>query len=276
MKFKITLLIVFAGFAMTVCAQNSVDKVLAEIARNNKSIIANNQYQEAQRLTFKTGLTPDNPKVEYDYLPGSPAGAGTQKDFSITQGFDFPTAYGKKSKVSDQQVAKSKFETDAFRQSVLLEAKTYCIELIYRNKLAVELTKRFGRASSVHQNYKAKLDNGQSNILDVSKAALQLLAIKTELQINESERNQVLHKLSELNGGVEIVLQDTIYPSVTVIPAFEEIDSLIEANDPVVKTIKQEKEVAKYQLDLTKSLSLPKIEAGYHCIHPADYGFTGR
>ena len=103
-----------------------------------------------------------------------------------------------------------------------------------------------------------------------------MLAIKTELQINESERNQVLHKLSELNGGVEIVLQDTIYPSVTVIPAFEEIDSLIEANDPVVKTIKQEKEVAKYQLDLTKSLSLPKIEAGYHCIHPADYGFTGR
>jgi cobalt-zinc-cadmium efflux system outer membrane protein len=265
MKRRITLLIVSTGLAISsTFAQSSVDKVLAEIARNNKSIITNNQYQEAQKLTFKTGLTPNNPTVEYDYLPGSPAGAGTQKDFSITQGFDFPTSYGKKSKVSDQQIAKSKFEADAFRQGVLLEAKSYCIELIYRNKLAIELTNRFDHVNRVHQNYKTKLENGQGNILDVNKASLQLLAIKTELQINESERNQVLHKLTELNGGVEISLPDTIYPTVSILPSFDEIDSLIEANDPVVKMIKQDKEVAKYQVGVTKSLSLPKIEAGYH------------
>lgn len=264
MKRKIKLLIVFVGLGIPTFAQTSVDKVLSEIARNNKSIITNNQYREAQKIAFKTGLTPDNPMIEYDYLPGSPAGAGTQKDFSITQGFDFPTAYGRKSKVSNQQITKSKFEADAFRQSILLEAKINCIELIYRNKLAVELAGRFEHASSVHRNYKTRLDNGQGNILDVNKASLQLLVIKTDLQINESERNQILHKLTELNGGEEVVLPDTVYPSVTVIPAFEEMDSLIEANDPVVKMIKQEREVAKYQLELTKSLSLPKIEAGYH------------
>lgn len=263
MKIKITLLIVIAVFTKTVCAQSSVDKVLADIARNNKSIIANDQYLEARQLTFKTGLTPDNPKVEYDYLPGSPAGAGTQKSFSITQGFDFPTVYGKKSRVSDQQITKSKFESEAFRQSILLEAKTYCIELIYRNKLAVELADRLERASSIHQNYKTKLEIGQGNILDVNKATLQLLAIKTELQINESEQNQVLQRLTKLNGGIQVILPDTIYPPVIIMPAFEEIDSLIEANDPIVKMIKQEKEVAKHQLGLTKSLSLPKIEAGY-------------
>jgi hypothetical protein len=91
-----------------------------------------------------------------------------------------------------------------------------------------------------------------------------LLAIKTESQINESERNQLLHKLTELNGGLDVVLEDTNYPLLTLIPAFEVMDSLIEANDPVVKMITQEKEVAKYQLGLTKSLSLPKIQAGYH------------
>lgn len=263
MKSKITLLIVLCT-AIAVNAQSSVDKLLAEIAKNNKSIIANNQYQEAQKLTFKTGLTPSNPTVEYDYLPGSPAGAGTQKDFSITQGFDFPTVYGKKSKVANQQIVKSNFEADAFRQNVLLEAKKYCIELIYRNKLKAELTGRFERAESLYQNYKTKLDNGQGNILDVNKASLQLLAIKTELQLNESEKNQLLHKLTELNGGADVVLEDTDYPSLISIPSFEEIDSLIEAHDPVVKMIKQEKEVAKYQLGLSKSLSLPKIEAGYH------------
>jgi len=264
MKMIINLLMAVAGLASTALAQSTVDQVLAEIARNNKSIIANNQFQEAQKLTFKTGLMPENPKVEYDYLPGSPADAGTQRDFNVTQGFDFPTAYGKKAKVSGQQIAKLKFEADAFRQNVLLEAKHYCIELIYRNNLAVELSKRFERATSVHQNYKTRLANGQGTVLDLNKASLQLLAIKTELQLNESERNKVLHKLSELNGGKEVVLPDTAYPPAPVVPAFEEMDSLIEANDPVLKIIRKEKEIVAYQVELTKTLTFPKIEAGYH------------
>jgi outer membrane protein TolC len=264
MKIKLTLIFALSVFSIYVSAQSSIDIVLAEIARNNKSVLAYKQYQEALGLGFRTGLTPDNPKMEYDYLPGSPAGAGVQRDFSITQGFDFPTAYGKRSKVADQRIVKSNFEVDAFRQNILLEAKKYCLELIYRNKLRIELARRFEHAGGVHQNYKIKLDNGQANVLDVNKASLQLLTIKTELQVNESERNKVLHKLSELNGGVEVILMDTIYPPLNEIPAFEEMDSLIEANDPVVKIIKQEREVAKHQLGLTKSLTLPKIETGYH------------
>jgi cobalt-zinc-cadmium efflux system outer membrane protein len=260
---KTITLISLSFIASATFAQN-VERVLTDIARNNKSIIANAQYLEAQNLTFKTGLTPENPKVEYDYLPGSPAGAGTQQDFNITQGFDFPTAYGKKAKVSDQQIIKSKFEADAFRQGVLLEAKVYCLEVIYRNKLALELTRRYELSNQIQQNFKSMLDKGQGNILDANKASLQLLSIKTELQVNESERNQLLHKLAELNGGTDIVLPDTLYPTLTIMPAFEEIDSLIEANDPVVKMYGQEKEIAKYRLGLTKSLTLPKIEAGYH------------
>jgi outer membrane protein, heavy metal efflux system len=42
------------------------------------------------------------------------------------------------------------------------------------------------------------------------------------------------------------------------------LDSLIEANDPILKVYEQEKEVLQQQIAVQKSLNLPKIEAGYH------------
>jgi outer membrane protein TolC len=264
MKIKIVLLSALAGLAMKLSAQSSIDNVLAEIAKNNKSIIANNQNLEAQRLTFKTGLTPDNPKVEYDYLPGTPAGAGTQRDFSITQGFDFPTVYGKRVKVSDEQIAKSQLEADVARQQVLLEAKHYCLELIYRNKMNAELTRRYNQSGRVHAGYKKMFDNGQANVLDMNKASLQLISIKTDLHNNETEREQLLYKLNELNGGNEVVLADTLYSPPTSLPSFEEVDSLAENTDPIVKLFKKDRELAQRQIEATQSLMLPKIEAGYH------------
>ena len=65
-------------------AQSSIDHALKEIEKNNNSLHSNGRYWEARRAEFGTGLTPYDPQVEYDYLPGSPAEAGIQKDFSFT------------------------------------------------------------------------------------------------------------------------------------------------------------------------------------------------
>jgi outer membrane protein, heavy metal efflux system len=42
------------------------------------------------------------------------------------------------------------------------------------------------------------------------------------------------------------------------------LDSLIEANDPVVKAVRQEREVNKEQVGLSRSITLPKFEGGFH------------
>lgn len=42
------------------------------------------------------------------------------------------------------------------------------------------------------------------------------------------------------------------------------MDSLIEANDPLLKVYEQEKEIEQKQITVQKSLNLPKIETGYH------------
>jgi hypothetical protein len=247
-----------------VAAQNSVDNILSMVAKNNKAIIANTQFVEAKKLEFKTGLNPDDPKIDYDYLVGSPAGAGNQTDFSVTQSFDFPTAYFSKKQMSNHQIAKTELELNAFRQNILLETKTNCFLLIYLNKKQAELKRRVSQVSQVYEGYQIKMQNGEATILDLNKAQLLLLNLKTELALNESEIKRGISKLMELNGGVPVTLSDTIYPITPDVPEFIKMDSLIEANDMMVKIYSKDKDISTSKLKVIKGLALPKMEAGYH------------
>jgi outer membrane protein, heavy metal efflux system len=263
MKFKIVLALTFC-FSGSVFAQTNIDQLLKEIERNNKSIIAEKQNFEAQKLSFKTGLTPDNPKAEIDYMMGRPEGAGNQRDIAVTQGLDFPTSYGKRKSLSNEQIQNISNQMNAFRQEILLEAKLLCIQLVYRTKYGEQLKLRLDNANKLLTATNQQIERGETSILNVNKVKLLQLEIKNQNDLNASEIRTIQHKLDELNGGTPLNTSGiTLSPEITLQP-FEEIDSLIESNDPVVKSIKQEREIAAKQVSLTKSLTLPKLEGGYH------------
>jgi len=245
-------------------SQSTIDKVLLEIAKNNKTIQANTHYWNAQKVQYKTGNSLYNPTVEYDYLKGSPANAGNQTDIIVTQSFDFPTVYGKKNELAKQLSTQADLQLKAANQALLLEAKKICIELVYRNKLQVPLTKRKEATEKWLANFKKKLDNGDGTILDVNKAEIQLLEIKKQFQDNASEIVKLNEKLTSLNGGTAINLVDVVYFDVPAIPNFETLEKEIEAQDYIRKTLEQEKVIAQKQIDVSKALALPKMELGYH------------
>lgn len=259
--FYIILFLLISAFSSN--AQSTVDSVLSAIAKNNKTILADKQYREAQKLGFLTGLTPYNPKVDYDYLKGSPANAGNQTEFAVTQSFDFPTAYSKKKQLSKGKIAQAGFQHISMRQNVLLEAKIICIELVYRNKFQAELEKRRQNTEKWLGNFQTRLDKGEGNILDVTKAKLQLVEINAAYQENLSFLNQLNQKLTELNGGIIIEFNDRIYPSLPAIPSFSELEAENELNDPVRKYLEAEKVTGQKQVELARAMSLPKLETGY-------------
>lgn len=241
-------------------AQNTLENVLSDIAKNNKSIIANQQYWEAKKLSYKTGINPENPKFEYEYLAGN---NGNQIDYYVVQAFDFPTSYIKKTQVANRQIAQSDFEAAAYKQEVLLEAKQFCLKLIYLNKKQEELTKRVRNASSISDSYQKKMDAGDANILDLNKAKIEQLNVQNELRLNQSEINQYNQKLEELNGGTTINFSETNYPLTVTLPDYETLEKAIEENDPNLKSIHQQNEIDQKKLELTKAMSLPKFEGGY-------------
>ena len=261
---RLTIYIASCFLIPAVFAQADVDSLVKEIERNNKSIQTNKKYWQAKQAEFKTGLSPYDPQVEYDYLFGSPAGAGNQKDFSITQRLDFPTAYKRKKELSGQQIAQTNLQQQVYRQDILLEAKLLSLHIIYLNKKEAELNRRLLNTQKLVTDYQKKLDKGDVIILDVNKAKLQLLNIQHEVKLNENEKKVLQTKISELNGGFPVAINDTIYPFLPVIPEFEILDSTIEANDPIIKVYEQEKKILEQQIALQKAMNLPKIETGYH------------
>jgi len=50
----------------------NLEKVLLEISKNNKSINTNQQFWEVKKLKYKTGLSLNNPSIEYEYLVVAP------------------------------------------------------------------------------------------------------------------------------------------------------------------------------------------------------------
>src|SRR5688572_16158047 len=100
-------------------AQSNIDKVLTEVLKNNKAIQANKQYWESRKLQFKTGLYPENPQVEYDYLFGTPENVGNQTEITAFQSFDFPSAYIKKNQLAKEQTAQTEIQLISKRQEIL-------------------------------------------------------------------------------------------------------------------------------------------------------------
>jgi outer membrane protein TolC len=192
---QLTLYIISCFFIFKGITQSDVDRVLKEVETNNKSIQSNKKYWEARRAEFKTGLTPYDPQVEYDYLFGSPAGAGNQRDFSVTQRLDFPSTYKRKKQLSNQQISQTSLQQSVYRQDILLEAKLISLQIIYLNKKALELNRRLANTKQLVQDYQKKLDKGDVIILEVNKAKLQLLNIQNEAALNDNEIEVATTKL---------------------------------------------------------------------------------
>lgn len=237
---------------------------MSSVEKNNKTLSAGRQFWEAKKLEYKTGLTLPNPTIQGQYLFGSPAAAGDQTDFFAVQPFDFPTTYKKRRQLAEVQGAVSTSAIAGQRLDLLLEAKLVCFETVYRNKLAAHHDRRKLELEKLRGDFQTKLNRGDGNILDVNKTRLQLLEINQLQQENAVEIQKLQTHLTELNGGEAIIFQDTIYPPLPEIQAFEIVEKEYEAADPMRQSLEQEKRIAEKQLELAKSWRLPKFEAGYH------------
>lgn len=251
-------LLSFAGNAQT------LDSVLAAVERNNPSLKVAQQQMETLSLTYKTGLTPADPFAEYEYLKGSPAEAGNQEDFTIIQSFDFPTAYSKRSQLSRQQIRHAELSYRQSRMKVLQEARELCIELIYLNKLKSVLQRRVSGNEKLVSDYRILLQKGDGNILDVSKADLQLLEVKRKYSECTNRISALNVNLQRITGGEVTQFTDSIYPVYPEVIDSAALLSLYLQQDPELMMRNQELQVSMKQLELNKTLRLPGFEAGYH------------
>ncbi len=257
----ITLLILF--MCVTLNAQTSINSVLASIEEHNTTLKSLRESAEAQKLENRTDIYLENPEVGFNYLWGNPSDIGKRTDISVMQSFDMATITGAKRKVADRQNVLVDWQYKADRMNILLEAKQYCIDLIYYNALKKELNLRLQHAETIAAGYEGRLNSGDVSRLEYNKVQLNLSTVQGEISRIDVERNALLEQLKRLNGGTDILLEDDRYDEVLLPPYFDDWFEQAAKKNPVLAYARQEIEVSKQQVSLNKMKGLPTLSAGY-------------
>jgi len=262
-------------FGLNLFAQNTIDNVMTEVEKNNTTLSAYRKSIDAEKIGNKTGLTPQNPEVEFNYLFGNPSSLGNRTDFCVKQSFDFPMAYSYKNQISNLKNEQAELEYKKQRNEVLYQTRMVCVKLTYYNALNVELSKRLANAQKLADAYKTKYNTGDVGVLEFNKAQVNFLNVSKELQSNEIERNTLLTELTTLNGGNAINFTDSLFSLQAIPTYFEQWYAQSEANNPLLQWIKQEIAISEKQVKLNSANSLPKFYGGFMSENVVGQQFQG-
>lgn len=263
MKRSIIYIGLLSSFFFLSHAQQSPEGVLESIRQNNKALNALREKATADKIGNKTGINMENPEVEFGYLWGG-GNEGDEKDLSITQKFDFPLAYRYKSQLSKGKNEQVDLLYAAEERSILQDARLLCIELTYRNRLDKQLSQRLQHAEQLAEGYEVLFARGEINIIDYNKTKLNLLNVRKAHEVNRVEKQLLADKLAVMNGGMPIdanLLTD--YPDYLLPTDFISWLEMAEERNPELRAVEQNIALSRKQEQLTRSLNLPKLSAGY-------------
>lgn len=259
-KYIITILLTFVLYT---AFSQSYESVLRSIEQNNTTLKALRAQADAQKMESRKDIHLDNPEVEFGYLWGSPTETGKRLDLNVSQSFDFPTTYYYKKKIADGQAAQADLTYESERRTLMAEARKLCIEMIYLNIMREEDNLHIRVAEEIQGAYQKMFDEGEVSILELNKAKLNLLSARKEYESNKIERETVLAELMRLNGGQAVVLEDTIYPSAVLPTNFDEWYRSIEGSYPELQQLTLQQDLARREVQLSKSLWAPRFNVGY-------------
>ena len=248
---------------LTTRAQNSIDQVLKSIETNNKSLQANTKMTDAQKLEAQTGKFLANPSVEWEQMWGNRNNPGSEYTLTVKQSLDFPTTYSNKNKLANLKANTIGFQSAAYRQQLLLNAKQTCIEIIYLRKQKSLLDERLANAETMFALYKKRFESGDANQLELNKIQLELLTAQNQSRLNKAALTAAEEQLRNLNGGKPITFDATDYPAGEELINFDQLQAAFMEADPNLKSLTGDQEIANREVKLSRSLTLPKFDVGY-------------
>lgn len=244
-------------------SQNSIEHIISEIEKNNLTLSALKNEMEADKLEHREQNYLQNPEVEFGYLWGNPSSIGNRKDFSIMQSFDFPTAYKQRSDIRKMRDNQANANYLYQKNEILFEAKSICYNLIYLNGLIDIFKEKMEDAEQIFSLYQKKEQEGGASILDLNKVKLSYFNSKQVYENLIVERRKALAELTALNGGNKIEFSEKIFSPIEEFLDFEEWFSRAKEANPNLLILDEEKNLRKRDVQLKRSMALPKFHTGY-------------
>lgn len=268
----ITLLAISIGISGY--AQSNLDEFLKSVEANNLKLKSFRQFSDARKLEAKTGLNPDNPEIEFEYLPGNIADEGTMTTMKVSQKIEFPTVYGQKNKLAKLQQSQYDLEFMAQRTAILGQASSLYIQRISLIKIQKLYAERLANAQKLLQAFGQKLDKGDANILEVNKLKLELSQARKEESLASAQRSKIDQQLELINAGQKFEFIVADYPTFPETNE-EELVQLYRENDPELRLFAEDVNIAFQEIRLQQNKNLPELSFSYGYEKTPDVRYAG-
>lgn len=263
MKFPISLM----ALALTVCSVSAsdFDKVLNTVVSNNMALKYADAENQAAIASLKSENTLDAPEIGFESLWGA-KGIGDKRNFSISQGFDWPGVYTARR----EAIRKSQAAMQYLQESAMIEARQevrlLLIDIIYAKQRIAATEKICDGLSSLQKTFRKAVDEGNETKLDYNKSVIEKIAAERELKTLRGEYAAMLASLRAMNGGKDVedlvASVGNVYPEVDLASLRPDVEN-IRAKDPAIAAMKADAEVQKSLLKVEKRSLLPGFTLGY-------------
>lgn len=261
---KKSFLIISALMAAFQLHAQDISSVLKQIEQNNLQLKAAGYEVKAQQLELQTANNLPDPEVEYVYQWGSTATTGNETELTVTQAFDFPTAYAERSKYRKLQSQALDRGTQQVAQSIKLQAAQLCIKII-------SLNQRKALLESILENLQKQMEiaqkaeqGGNLEAWTSSKLRMRMMGIEAELQMNNASHAECLSQLFALNGGKNLEFTSAVYPELPSV--INDPNALLDdyrANDAANLRMMDELKAGEQKVKVARAEGLPKMHLGY-------------
>lgn len=257
------IIIALCALALPRLQAQGLDEVLRSVAQHNKALQAQRQADEAEKTGIEAENGLEDPSVEYSSFYSKGVSGQSGSELVVSQGFDFPTVYGQRSRAGRERKEAVDYRAEARRRDILLEAKYLCLDLIRLNRQQDLLQQRMKNASELLALFEERLEAGDATLIEVNKIKMERMGIQTELLQNHTAHRTALQSLLALNGNRPLQFEEREYPDVPDTRDFEALRDEVLAGDAALKAAEADTRAAGRTLTVSRHGWLPRLELGY-------------
>ncbi len=269
MKRYILIGIVLVTVSALMHAESVYDRVLMQIVNGNNELKAIAAENESYLLQLKSENNLENPEVEFEHVWGKD-GVGNKWGLGISQTFDYPGLYRVRSKAAHimEQGISNLHRNEII--SRLLDAKLMLIDLTYNRRLEKSLTSIQSNVREIRDNTKLAFLRGETTILDVNKAEIELVKIGQRINACRRDIETLSQQLIALGADPSTIGQVMDYPADKLLPENEYVKML--EIDPLIGYYNDLSQAESVNVKAASMGNLPRFSVGYR--HDYELGET--
>jgi heavy metal efflux system protein len=256
LRYVAILLICFSVSAFFVTAQTLSQQQAVQIAlEKNQSVKAAEYSIDYYRQLKKTGS--DIGKLNVMWMHGQFNSIQQDDNFTFTQTIPFPTTLINQVKLGKEHVAGSQKNLVVIQNEIAYQVKSTYEQLLYFDALhrllesQDSLFQDFSRAAGV------RFKTGESNLLEKTTAESQLLEIRNQLRINQTDLEIAATRLQAL-----LKAEQPMYHSEKLTKR-QLVDSSNWMTNPQLSYVKQQVNVSKQVKRVENNKLLPDFSVGF-------------